>query len=168
MSTTGQALPRLPPPTQRKLTNVMPSITGCWPLQSWGNQGDTFHLEKEDEKEKIEKNMGTTVCRLPYITFTKWSSHHATLPHSNEGQTPNLKENPPITPPPDTLTYRRYRLCSFSPDGWTWVTGWVDATAAESQKASPQKTRECSEVESESICSRTRPSVPQIHPFHLH
>lgn len=171
MSTTGQVLPWLPPPTQRKLTNVRPSITSRWPFQNWGSQKHTFHLLKEDEKGGNGENQQ---CHLQYITFTKWSSHHATLPHSKDKHWIWMKSlwlptHPPLHPHGCTHTHtQRYRFCSFFPDDWTWVNGRLHTAAAESHKASPQKTCECSEVESKSICSCTRPSVPQIHPFHLH
>lgn len=162
MSTTGQVLPWLPPPTQRKLTNVRPSIMSCWPFQNCGSQKHVS-LPKRGWGGG-ENRRDETVCHLLYI-FTEWSSHQATLPHSNQGQALNLDEIALITSPfpahPQTHT-QKYRFSYSFPDGWTWSNGWVHATAAESHKASPQKTCECSEVESKSICSCARPSVPRF------
>lgn len=154
----------------RKLTNVKPSITSCWPFLKV-REPETLVSPPKRGWKRVEMER-ITVCHLQCITFTKWSSHHATLARWNQGQTLNLNEISfdcrPIPLPPSDTHAQRYRFWFYF-----FLMAELESMAgsmqkAESHKASPQKTCECSEVESKSICSCTRPSVPQIHPFHRH
>ncbi len=135
-----------------------------------GARNTWFTSKKRTKKGGNGENHRDKQRHLQYITFAKWSSHHATLPHSKDKHWIWMKSLWSLIPP----TSRPYAhthvsiLLFFS--WWLNLSQWLTprATAAESHKPAPQKTCECSEVESKSICSCTRPSVPQIHPFHPH
>lgn len=163
MSTTEQVLPWIPPPTQRKLTNVRPSITSCWPFRSRGSQEHSFHLQKEDERGRNAENhrdkQSVTFSASPPLNEAVITQHYLTqIKDKRWIWMKSLWLSPALT------HTRMYWFCSFLSTGWTWV----HAAAAESHKASPQKTCERSEVESRSICSCPRPSAPQTHPFPPH
>lgn len=81
-------------------------------------------LERWWQRKDMQRITGTN-CHLQYITFNKWNSYHATLPHSNQGQTLALNELSHCLP---CLYTQTYWFCYFLPDGWTWVDG-IESTS---------------------------------------
>lgn len=67
------------PKLKKQETPVSPPTKGGW------------------RRGKLRESQAQTACHLQYITFSKWSSNHATLPHSAQGQTLNLNEISLIT-----------------------------------------------------------------------
>lgn len=152
--------------------NVKPSFTRRWPFYNWKCRTHSFHLQNTDEKninnKFREETHGTFRPRLK-----KLSSRNIT--------SIKLRTNSLIwETSPSTSRPHRYTLIQSTQTQTDTHRYWLSfvfhcllnltelTLLKQKVRALLQNTRERSEVESSSICSRTRPSVAQIHPFHLH